>query len=190
MRERGFTDERHKEAFGGGVDIFTIPTVLMVSQACTYSRTYQVVCFKWTVYCLSMRKLLHANDTSIKLLKFSKFLYWTTARSFSAEFPLSESEISQCQKLQTRNHSYGMRRESSVFSQSDGVRGWRRTSWLACPRAFPSSFTCETAASDGLTSNSKASWHGANALQFSAGQIWTWILAPPRTRLSLVNLLS
>lgn len=74
--KQGGTERRADEGdTSGGVRLFTFLIVVIVSQVCTSIRIYQAVCLERRVYYLSMYTFLHANDTSIKLLKFSKFFY-------------------------------------------------------------------------------------------------------------------
>lgn len=74
--KQGGTERRADEGDTlGGVHLFTFVAVVTVSQVCTSIRIYQAICLEWRVYYLSMYTLLHVNDTSIKLLKFSKFFY-------------------------------------------------------------------------------------------------------------------
>ena len=72
--KQGGTERRADEGETlGGVHLSTFLTVVIVSQVCMSIRICQAVCLEWRVYYLSMYTLLHVNDTSIKLLKFSKF---------------------------------------------------------------------------------------------------------------------
>lgn len=74
--KQGGTERRADEGdTSGGVRLFTFLIVVIVSQVCTSIRTYQAVCLERRVYYLPMYTFLHANDTSTKLLKFSKFFY-------------------------------------------------------------------------------------------------------------------